>query len=195
MVKHDPKSVSRNPVKKSGTRLATPGEMRAFRKHLKRNPTPSEVMFADRLRSAGIQFRVQQKLGYVIADFTIPSRMLVIEIDGGYHLDDQQQWRDRQRDDLLAKVGWLTTIRLTNQEAETWPIENILNYTERPPSWYIKAQNELARHVYRECRAKGLVTRKKERRAIREMFGLGVDGQITQEQVLQYRASKKNPQA
>ena len=51
----------------------------------------------------------------VVADFCLPSRSLIIEIDGKEHARKDKKAKDKERDARLAKSGW-TVIRLTNEE-------------------------------------------------------------------------------
>lgn len=70
------------------------------------------------LRYRGLKFRRQCVLLGWIADFWCPSRRLIVEIDGGYHLSPEQIKKDRTRDTVLAaKVGALT-LRFTVAQVE-----------------------------------------------------------------------------
>lgn len=50
-----------------------------------------------------------------IADFCIPGRGLIIELDGKEHRGKKAREKDYARDAKLARSGWIT-IRLTNEE-------------------------------------------------------------------------------
>lgn len=61
------------------------------------------------------KFRRQHIIGDYIADFACLTKMLVIEIDGGYHTTDEQKHYDEMRTESLERMGF-TVIRFTNEE-------------------------------------------------------------------------------
>ena len=63
----------------------------------------------------GFKFRRQHPLSFYIADFYCHALKLVIEIDGGYHLTEDQQLFDEERTKNLEFQG-LKVIRFTNEE-------------------------------------------------------------------------------
>ena len=85
---------------------------------LRKNQTKSEGLLWSILRAkqlCGLKFRRQYPIGPWITDFACPTRMLVVEIDGGYH--DQTVDRDLRRQNHLQKLGW-TIIRFTDNDVE-----------------------------------------------------------------------------
>jgi len=75
-------------------------------RRLRRDSTDAERLLWRRLRSRGIQgvkFRRQQPIGPYITDFVSFERRLVIELDGGQHIDDPA---DRTRDAWFAAQGY-----------------------------------------------------------------------------------------
>jgi leucyl-tRNA synthetase len=87
---------------------------RSLRKH----QTKSEGLLWSILRAeqlCGLKFRRQHPIGPWITDFACPTRMLVVEIDGGYH--DQTVDQDLRRQHHLQKLGW-TIIRFTDDDVE-----------------------------------------------------------------------------
>ncbi|MBE7484127.1 MAG: DUF559 domain-containing protein [Polyangiaceae bacterium] len=73
---------------------------------LRGSPTRSEealwrVLSAGKL---GVSARRQVVLGNFIADFAVPARRLVIEVDGGSHAG--RAAADARRDRGLARLGW-----------------------------------------------------------------------------------------
>lgn len=52
---------------------------------------------------------------FFIADFYIPSKNLIIELDGGYHNDIEQQKKDSWRTGVLNSLGY-TVIRFDNEQ-------------------------------------------------------------------------------
>ncbi len=108
------------------------------------NPTEAEALMWKYLSGdkLGEHFRRQHPIDNYIADFVCLRKQLVIEIDGGYHEDIDQQKRDDFRTRELAKKGF-QVIRFTNEEvlADTdrvvSDISQILNNKESgsiPPS-------------------------------------------------------------
>ena len=108
------------------------------------NPTEAEALMWKYLSGdkLGEHFRRQHPIDNYIADFVCLRKQLVIEIDGGYHEDIDQQKRDDFRTRELAKKGF-QVISFTNEEvlADTdrvvSDISQILNNKESgsiPPS-------------------------------------------------------------
>ena len=108
------------------------------------NPTEAEALMWKYLSGdkLGEHFRRQHPIDNYIADFVCLRKQLVIEIDGGYHEDIDQQKRDDFRTRELAKKGF-QVISFTNEEvlADTdrvvSDISQILNNKETgsiPPS-------------------------------------------------------------
>ena len=63
----------------------------------------------------GYKFRRQHPLSIYIADFYCHALKLVIEIDGGYHLVEEQRLLDKKRTIDIEFQG-LKVIRFTNEE-------------------------------------------------------------------------------
>ena len=72
----------------------------------------------------GHKFLRQHIIGDYIVDFLCRDVQLVIEVDGGYHSERQQQEDDRVRQEWLESVGY-RVIRFTNEEI-LCDIENTL---------------------------------------------------------------------
>jgi very-short-patch-repair endonuclease len=78
-------------------------------------PTSSEAALFEVLRGGklGVSFRRQVPLaGRYIADFYASELKLVVEIDGGYHVE--REHADARRDRALAKLG-VHVLRLPSQ--------------------------------------------------------------------------------
>ena len=86
----------------------------------RRPMTPAEVRLWQELRGnkLGIHFRRQHVIGIYIADFVSLKNHLVIEIDGEYHLNPEQQESDRIRTAYLEQQGF-RVIRFTNSQVLT----------------------------------------------------------------------------
>src|SRR4030095_1310021 len=75
-----------------------------FRKEM----TPAEQVLWDALRGrqlAGLKFRRQHPFGSYILDFCCVEKRLVVEADGGVHLDPDQMKLDQARTELLKGEG------------------------------------------------------------------------------------------
>lgn len=82
---------------------------------LRNNMTDAEIRLWRRLRGrqmAGCKFRRQHPFLDYVLDFVCLEKRLVVEVDGGQHLDDEQ---DRVRDRRLQDAGFLV-LRFWNNE-------------------------------------------------------------------------------
>ncbi len=97
--------------------------LKEFAKTNRREMTESERVLWEALRklNCGYHFRRQHPIGDYIADFICIKRMLVIEVDGGYHNEPMQQQDDQMRTEFMESKGY-TVIRFKNEE-----INNNLN--------------------------------------------------------------------
>ena len=80
--------------------------------------TDAEQRLWQRLRRKqinGWQFYRQKPIGAYIVDFYCPTAMLVVEVDGGQHLDPQHLAADRRRDTFLENLG-LRVLRFDNRQ-------------------------------------------------------------------------------
>jgi very-short-patch-repair endonuclease len=87
-------------------------------RELRAHMTPAEKKLwyiVRRKQLCGIQFYRQKIIESYILDFYAPSVNLVIEIDGGYHLQPEMIEQDKFRDNFLQSLG-LTTLRFTNAQ-------------------------------------------------------------------------------
>ena len=69
--------------------------------------TPAEIKLWAWLRAHrldGIHFRNQHAIGKYIVDFCAPRRKLIIELDGGQHIDQQEY--DKERTAYLESKGY-----------------------------------------------------------------------------------------
>lgn len=83
--------------------------------------TPAESALWEELRNKklkGYKFRRQHPVGIFILDFYCHAAKLAIEIDGEYHLEQEQQLYDRARTELLYQAG-IKELRFTNQDILT----------------------------------------------------------------------------
>ena len=93
----------------------------------RKNPTEAEAIMWQALRNHfyGFRFRRQHAIYGYIADFVCLPKKLIIEIDGGYHLVEEQVQRDELRTVDLNCLGY-TVMRFTNEEV-VFDIDNVLN--------------------------------------------------------------------
>ena len=87
-------------------------------RYLRGKQTRSEGLLWSILRAnqlCGLKFRRQHSIGPWIADFACVDRMLVVEIDGGYH--DETIAKDIRRQEYLQRLGW-TVIRFADEDVE-----------------------------------------------------------------------------
>jgi very-short-patch-repair endonuclease len=74
---------------------------------LRKNQTEAERKLWSQLRAKqleGCKFRRQQPLGTYIVDFICFEKKVIIELDGGQHMD--QEAKDQIRDKWLTKQGY-----------------------------------------------------------------------------------------
>ena len=93
------------------------GLLKDFAKKNRREMTESERVLWEALRElkCGFRFRRQHPIGDYIADFVCLKKKLVIEVDGAYHNEPQQQEEDQLRTEFMEKMGY-TIIRFKNEE-------------------------------------------------------------------------------
>ena len=85
---------------------------------LRKTQTVSEGLLWSVLRArqlCGLKFRRQHPIEPWIVDFACPEKMLVVEIDGGYH--DYMVENDLKRQEQLVSMGW-KVIRFTDKDVE-----------------------------------------------------------------------------
>ncbi|MCG8911104.1 MULTISPECIES: endonuclease domain-containing protein [Pseudomonas] len=86
-----------------------------FSKQLRTDQTEAERALWHQLRAhrfLGLKFRRQKIIGPYIIDFICHERMLIIELDGGQHLDSDA---DQERDAWLRNKGF-TVLRFWNHD-------------------------------------------------------------------------------
>jgi very-short-patch-repair endonuclease len=85
---------------------------------LRKGMTDAEQLLWSHLRGKqilGIQFNRQKPIGPYIVDFHAHSVLLVIEIDGSQHLEDEHAQRDAVRDQFLNEQR-LSVLRFDNRQ-------------------------------------------------------------------------------
>ena len=83
----------------------------------RKNSTEAEAALWHLLRNSkpGSKFRRQHPIEAFIVDFVSLEKALIIEVDGGYHEDEDQKIYDEYRTDVLKQKRF-TVLRFTNEE-------------------------------------------------------------------------------
>jgi very-short-patch-repair endonuclease len=92
-------------------------ELEKYRKKLRKNLTSAEASLWNLLKArqvSGHKFRRQHSIGNYIVDFCCPQKMLIIELDGNIHGENQQILKDEFRDNYLKNLGF-TVLRFENK--------------------------------------------------------------------------------
>jgi very-short-patch-repair endonuclease len=113
------------PAKKIVTQQHVAPEMLSRAIELRRKLTPAERKLWQHLRAGrleGYHFRRQQVIEPYIVDFYCHAASLVVELDGGSHLEQAEY--DRQRDEHLTARG-LRVMRFYNSDVDR-EIETVL---------------------------------------------------------------------
>ena len=85
-------------------------------KELRKNSTDAERVIWSSLRSrrfANYKFRRQQPIGSFVVDFVCFEKRLIIELDGGQHMEDESN--DRERTKWLESQGFFVLRFWNNQ--------------------------------------------------------------------------------
>ncbi len=96
--------------------------LKAFALENRRNQTCAEQLLWEEIsrNRYGFKFRRQHVIGIFIADFVCLKYRLVIEVDGGYHSQGDQQRSDDLRTNALNDAGF-KVVRFTNEQVEADP--------------------------------------------------------------------------
>lgn len=118
--------------------------LKQFSRNLRNNSTLTEVLLWQQLRAGqirGYKFNRQKPLGNYIVDFYCKKLNLVIEVDGECHFVGDAPIRDKERQDILEKLG-LAFLRFDDMDVKMnmsfviRRLEDFINDWERanPPS-------------------------------------------------------------
>jgi very-short-patch-repair endonuclease len=92
--------------------------LKAFSRKLRNHSTLGEVLLWKQLRAgamSGYTFNRQKPLGNYIVDFYCKPLKLVIEVDGGYHFEEEQKIKDEERQRILEELS-LDFLRFHDEE-------------------------------------------------------------------------------
>lgn len=84
---------------------------------LRKNMTAAEArlwLLLRALRPAGLHFRRQHPYRGYILDFVCLDRLVIVEVDGASHQNEDRARKDRVRDAVLSREGFLT-LRYLNE--------------------------------------------------------------------------------
>lgn len=95
-------------------------------RRMRNNPTDAEAYLWKQLKAQGLgaAFKRQCVILDFIADFYCPLANLIIEVDGGYHLQEGQHKLDEEREDRLRAKGY-NILRFTNEQV-LFDIDNVI---------------------------------------------------------------------
>lgn len=103
-------------------------------KELRQHQTEAEILFERKLQELGYNYISQFAFLFHgiggISDFYIKKLRLYIEIDGGYHLEEDQKQTDRVKDFICHRTN-NRILRLTNNQAKYLSIEQIGKLIEK----------------------------------------------------------------
>ena len=93
-----------------------------YAKRMREKPTEAESILWNMLRGRqlGYKFRRQHPVDVFIPDFICIEKKLIVEVDGEYHLTDEQKELDEIRTKILNEWGY-TIVRYSNEEIKTTP--------------------------------------------------------------------------
>ena len=103
--------------------------LKPLARNLRTNMTDAEQLIWSKIRRKQIgdlQFYRQKNVGNYIVDFYCPKGKLIIEVDGGQHLEKVGMKKDQERDRYLQKLG-LTVLRFSDIDV----LKNIDGVIER----------------------------------------------------------------
>ena len=90
--------------------------LKGFARENRKGMTDAEQWIWEHLRTIpDIRFRRQHPIGDYIVDFVCLKLNLIIEVDGAYHNEPQQQTEDAIRSEYLREHGFII-LRFTNEE-------------------------------------------------------------------------------
>lgn len=113
--------------------------LKEFARINRANQTLAEKVLWSQIRGGVLGTKVlrQHIIGDYIVDFLVPYYNLVIEVDGGYHAEREQQEDDLLRSEALYRMGFYVT-RFTNEqvlhdtEATIEKIKELINIIKTP---------------------------------------------------------------
>ena len=147
-----------------------------FSEEMKLKPTPAEKFFRNKLDDyAELSYKIQEVIGYYIADFVFPTKMIILELDGSVHAKRKEY--DKERDLFFKSIGF-TVIRLSNLNCIDYDLNNIQYFPFIPMDNYEKikekwknlkmATDKIAKREINERLKKPLSKRARYRKRLKE---------------------------
>ena len=97
----------------------------------RKNPTKAEAILWEHLRNRNLKTKIFRQ--YIIADYIVDfvslESNLIIEVDGAYHSEYEQQQNDEGRTERLESFGF-KLIRFTNDEV-IFQTDNVIEKIKR----------------------------------------------------------------
>lgn len=117
--------------------------LKGFAERMRKFPTEAEAYLWNYIsaRKMGIKFNRQHIIGDFIVDFVSLKYKIVIEVDGGYHYEEEQIISDEERTHCLNRMGF-EVIRFGNDEVLT-EIDTVLDKIQSAIEKTLKRINEL----------------------------------------------------
>ena len=117
--------------------------LKDFAKQNRRNSTLAEDILWKNIRNKqfGVEFRRQHIIADFIADFVCIDKMLIIEVDGGYHSGKEQIEEDGVRTEILNNLGF-RVVRFTNEE-----VQFNLDYVITDNTKHIERMNTIVNNI------------------------------------------------
>lgn len=142
-----PKGRNSTRPKYETARNSTYNLIKEYKKEKIDNFTQAETALWEQLKGKKLEefkFRRQHIIDQLIVDFVCLDRMLVVEVDGGYHNQPEIIEADKLRTDILEELGY-KVIRFTNEQVigdiET-VLQSILEELKRRPSQKVRPLGE-----------------------------------------------------
>lgn len=113
--------------------------LKEFSRKLRNNSTLGEILLWKQLRAGsmmGYTFNRQKPLNNYIVDFYCKPLRLVIEVDGGYHFEEEQKILDKERQSVLEEMG-LNFLRFHDEEIRK-DMDVVLRKIKEYIEWYGK---------------------------------------------------------
>lgn len=109
---------------------------------LRLNATKAELFFKGKLDELEIvhefQYRVNTKKSFIVADFYIAPLNMVVELDGGYHNEPEQQIKDSEKDEVYRSKK-LKVLRMTNEQVYYFDFNELkVSANKYEPTKYLK---------------------------------------------------------
>ncbi len=103
---------------------------------MKRKPTASESLLGKKMSAIGLEHKTQVIVGFYVADIVIPSKMVLIEVDGRSH--EGREAYDRRRDEFLRRCGF-DVVHVKNDDTVSYDLSGIAARADAPTTAFRSA--------------------------------------------------------